>query len=199
MPTPTKPEVLTRYGLRDSDASWFVGKSGLLVRDGNQCEGARGYERVDFTDATTPALWERHGEANGWDYYRYRAPYTNRQITLRWESGGKAAGRIALKASGLQRDHVVALRDAYDSGACWWTEARWTSFGRDIDNLLLVSESENIRKSDDGPAEWTPPNARFVCAYLAIYVTTKRAYGLTITSADERAVVNSGCLAEVGS
>jgi hypothetical protein len=84
----------------------------------------------------------------------------------------------------LQVDHVVALADAWRSGAWKWSDGRRELFANDLINLNAIGAAENQRKSDSGPAGYRPSNAAQTCAYLAQYGSVKVAYGLAITQAD---------------
>ncbi len=56
-------------------------------------------------------------------------------------------------------DHVVALAEAWGSGARRWNDDTRDRFANDLvfrGSLRAVSASSNLRKSDQDPAEWLP-------------------------------------------
>ena len=62
----------------------------------------------------------------------------------------------------LEIDHVVALKEAWDSGAWGWTPERRSAFGNDLEDprsLRAVTGSVNQAKSDKDPSNWIPPDA----------------------------------------
>lgn len=141
---------------------------------------------VSLTDSQTRRL-APSGQAVG---STYTGPYTGKTFVVALRSNGV----LALRDMGVDRDHVVAKQDAWVSGGCEWSESAWKSFVRDTANLIIVDASENRSKSDDGPADWTPPVASFECTYINIYVSTKDRYDLVVSTRDEAAIVGSGCL-----
>lgn len=157
--------------------------SGLRVSD-EECGGSP--PSVSLPDSVTRQL-APSGQAVG---TTYTGPYTGKTFVVALRSNGV----LALRDMGVDRDHVVAKQDAWVSGGCGWAPARWKAFVRDPANLLVVDASENRSKSDDGPADWTPPVAAFGCAYVGIYVSTKERYDLVVSTRDEAAIVGSGCL-----
>ncbi|MCS5689596.1 MAG: HNH endonuclease family protein, partial [Acidimicrobiales bacterium] len=57
-------------------------------------------------------------------------------------------------------DHMVPLKEAWDSGAWAWDAARRQAFANDTtlaDALIAVSASSNRSKGSKDPAEWMPP------------------------------------------
>ncbi len=101
-------------------------------------------------------------------------PYTGREI--RFERGG---------GSEVDVDHVVALGNAWASGAARWPLERRVALANDPLNLLAVEASANRRKQDRDTAHWLPPNPAYHCAYVARQVAVKAKYRLAVT-ADER-------------
>ena len=95
----------------------------------------------------------------------------------------------------LQVDHVVALGDAWASGAWAWSDARRKAFSNDLANLNAIYGPENQSKSDKGPARYSPSNQAQTCAYLVQYGSVKVAWGLTVSQADYDAISDglSGC------
>jgi hypothetical protein len=87
----------------------------------------------------------------------------------------------------LEIDHVVALKEAWDSGAWAWDDARLTAFGNDVDDarsLVAVTGAENTAKSDKDPSNWIPPNADAVCAYVADWTAIKARWGLSMDESE---------------
>lgn len=95
----------------------------------------------------------------------------------------------------VQIDHVVALADAWASGAAAWDQATRYRLGNDPLNLLAVSGPLNTQKSDGNAARWLPPNVAYRCAYVARQIGVKYTYGLTVTTAERTAMagVLAGC------
>ena len=84
----------------------------------------------------------------------------------------------------LEVDHVVALADAWYSGAWRWSEAERAEFANDPLNLNAIDGEENQRKSAWGPADYAPANEAHRCAYLEQYARVKVKWGLAITQRD---------------
>lgn len=91
-------------------------------------------------------------------------------------------------ASEVDIDHVVALSDAWQTGAQQWSPARRVAFANDPVNLLAVDAHTNRSKGDGDAATWLPPNKRFRCVYVARQVAVKRKYKLAVTAAEENAI-----------
>lgn len=88
-------------------------------------------------------------------------------------------------------DHVVALAEAWDSGASAWSVDRRTRFANDLDvdwSLIAVSASSNRSKSDQDPADWLPPLASARCQYLAMWLAVKVRWSLTIDAGESAAL-----------
>jgi hypothetical protein len=87
----------------------------------------------------------------------------------------------------IQIDHVVALSEAWRSGASTWSSSRLVAFGNDVDGvgtLRAVSSTSNISKSDSDPANWLPPSGKALCQYITDWVTVKATWGLTMDQAE---------------
>jgi hypothetical protein len=100
-----------------------------------------------------------------------------------------------VKATAVQIDHVVALGDAWQTGAQGWAPATRELFANDPLNLLAVDGPANEQKSDSDAASWLPPNKAFRCTYVARQITVKATYRLWVTGAehDAMASVLAGC------
>ncbi|MCY3926175.1 MAG: HNH endonuclease family protein [bacterium] len=84
----------------------------------------------------------------------------------------------------LDVDHVVALADAWVSGAYAWADDLLDRFSNDLGNLNAIEAGENRSKSAKGPADYTPSAAGARCDYLVQYATVKVRWQLSITPAD---------------
>jgi Protein of unknown function (DUF1524)/Excalibur calcium-binding domain len=85
-------------------------------------------------------------------------------------------------------DHVVALSDAWQKGARYWSAAKRVRLANDPLNLLAVDAPANRGKGDGDTATWLPPKTSFRCPYVARQVAVKRKYGLWVTSAEQAAM-----------
>jgi hypothetical protein len=87
-----------------------------------------------------------------------------------------------------QIDHVIALGDAWQTGAQTWTPQRREAFANDPLELLAVDGPSNEAKGDSDAASWLPPNKKFRCTYAEIQVAVKAKYGLWVTAAEQSAL-----------
>lgn len=106
-------------------------------------------------------------------------------------SGGKwfsaYDGVETTDASTFDIDHVVALKEAWDSGASTWTAERRQAFANDLDDsfaLIAVSASSNRSKSDKDPAEWLPTRATYKCTYVNDWIRIKKTWNLSVDQAE---------------
>lgn len=88
----------------------------------------------------------------------------------------------------LDVDHVVALAEAWDSGAWAWSEGTRRRFANDPDNLLVVTASSNRSKSDQDVGEWRPARRDAWCLTADITARIKARYGLSVDPAEARAL-----------
>ncbi len=90
-------------------------------------------------------------------------------------------------ASTFDIDHVVALKEAWDSGANSWTAERREAFANDLGNsfaLIAVSASSNRSKSDKDPADWLPTRSSYKCTYVNDWIRVKKAWSLSVDQAE---------------
>ena len=106
-------------------------------------------------------------------------PYTG--ATIEFQRGDKTSALV-------QIDHVVALADAWRSGAWQWDAQRRQAFANDPDNLLAVDGAANEDKSASSADQWLPPNVAFRCDYVKRQIAIKYAYGLSVTQAEQDAM-----------
>ena len=89
-------------------------------------------------------------------------------------------GKTHTKDSGLDVDHLVPLKFAWDHGAWAWETDKMERFANDPINLVITSKSLNRSKGSDGPLSWLPPNTAFKCAYLKSFLAVMERYLLVL-------------------
>jgi len=95
----------------------------------------------------------------------------------------------------VQIDHVVALSDAWQTGAAQWDDLTRRNFANDPANLQATLGWVNQQKGDGNAATWLPPNTAYRCTFVTRIVDVKAAYGLWVTPAEHDAIagVLAGC------
>ena len=100
-------------------------------------------------------------------------------------------------ASDVDIDHMVTLKNAWESGAWGWTTAKRESFANDLSDpqLFAVTDNVNESKGDKSPDAWKPPLTSFYCTYAEAWTRVKYVWGLSVTSAEKSALASmlSGC------
>ncbi len=84
-------------------------------------------------------------------------------------------------------DHVVALSNAWGSGAWAWGDDQRALIANDPLNLQAAGYLANTEKSDKDAAAWLPQPG-YQCEYVARQISVKAAYKLTVTKAEKRAM-----------
>lgn len=91
-------------------------------------------------------------------------------------------GKKISLASQIDIDHMVPLKEAWDSGASLWDSGTRQSFANDLGfapSLVAVSLNSNRSKSDRDPSEWLPAKTAH-CSYTAQWVAVKWRWGLSV-------------------
>ncbi len=94
------------------------------------------------------------------------------------------SGRVFTSAGDIQIDHFVPLKNAYMTGAFEWDSKKRCLYANYLGNkfhLLAVNGSENLRKSDNSPDGYIPPNKAYVCQYLKQWLEVKLIWSLRLT------------------
>ena len=143
--------------------------------DGNKCNTRDDILRRDLTNVRfkvrTHACTVISGTLND--------PYTGK--TIEFKRGKKTS-------SAVQIDHVVALSNAWQTGAQDLTAEQRRQLANDPENLLAADGPANQQKSDADAADWLPSNTAYRCTYVARQVHVKAKYKLWFT-ADEKKVM----------
>ncbi len=88
----------------------------------------------------------------------------------------------------VQIDHVVALSNAWQTGAFKLTLMQRTAFANDPMNLFAVKGRLNSQKGDGDAATWLPPLKSFRCTYVAQQIAVKAKYSLWVTAPEKEAM-----------
>lgn len=101
------------------------------------------------------------------------------------------------EATDVDIDHMVARKEAHDSGLCKATPEVRYEFANDLLNLTLSTPSVNRNeKSDKDAAEWLPQYNK--CWYVFTVIQVKKKYKMSVDSAERDAMqeVLESCTAD---
>ena len=91
--------------------------------------------------------------------------------------------------SNIDIDHVVALSNAWQTGAAYFDKTKRQQIANDPLNLLAVDFSLNRQKGDGDAATWLPPLKSYRCDYVARQIAVKAKYGLWVTQPEKVAII----------
>ena len=91
--------------------------------------------------------------------------------------------------STIDIDHVVALSNAWQTGAAYFDKTKRQQIANDPLNLLAVDFSLNRQKGDGDAATWLPPLKSYRCDYVARQIAVKAKYGLWVTQPEKGAII----------
>jgi len=91
--------------------------------------------------------------------------------------------------STIDIDHVVALSNAWQTGAAYFDKTKRQQIANDPLNLLAVDFSLNRQKGDGDAATWLPPLKSYRCDYVARQIAVKAKYGLWVTQPEKSAII----------
>lgn len=113
-------------------------------------------------------------------------PYTGKEISF---------VRGADTSDDVQIDHVVALSNAWQTGAQQLTVNQRVALANDPLELIAVDGPANQAKGDGDAATWLPSNKAFRCQYVARQIAVKQKYTLWVTAPEKTAMqrVLSSC------
>ena len=89
--------------------------------------------------------------------------------------------------SALDIDHMIPLKEAWDSGAWAWSAMKRQLFANDLTDsrsLIAVTAGQNRSKSDRDPSNWLPPQTQYRCTYLAEWVAIKSHWKLSMDQSE---------------
>lgn len=143
--------------------------------DHNGCDTRNDVLRRDLTDVVLKAGTHGCKVSSG----TLADPYTGTTVSF-------TAGRTTSEA--VQIDHVVALSDAWQTGAQQLDADRREALANDPLNLLAVDGPSNTQKSDSDAASWLPAATGYRCQYVARQIEVKHDYGLWVTQSEHDAM-----------
>ncbi|MBR5950029.1 MAG: HNH endonuclease, partial [Actinomycetaceae bacterium] len=100
------------------------------------------------------------------------------------------------KSNEVQIDHIVALYNAWRTGAQDFSYKDRVAFANDPYNLIAVDGDTNYEKSDADASRWLPRDEDFRCEYVARQIGMKARYNLWVTEKEKktlRTVLNTEC------
>ena len=100
-------------------------------------------------------------------------------------------GAETIDPSKFDVDHMVPLKEAWDSGAWKWSPEQRQAFANDMsipESLIAVSASSNRSKGASDPAEWLPPRQEFHCQYVDAWLEVKKLWNLSMDQAEHDAI-----------
>lgn len=96
-------------------------------------------------------------------------------------------------SSGVDIDHMVPLKEAWESGAHAWNDSKRRSYANDIADprsLIAVSASSNRSKSDRDPQDWMPSAKKYACTYVSDWVAVKYRWELTVDIKERETLIS---------
>lgn len=88
----------------------------------------------------------------------------------------------------VQIDHVVALENAWRTGAQQLSQRERESLANDPANLFAVDQHSNAQKRSGDAATWLPADKSFRCTYIEHQVAVKTKYRLWVAPAEHDAM-----------
>lgn len=131
--------------------------------DGDGCETR---DQVLTRDSSSPT------QVDGYGCNVLSGNWTSPYDGARWTS-----------PSDVDIDHVVALKETWDSGGWQWDEARRTAYANDTSDdrtLVAVTDSVNQSKGDKDPSNWLPPQPADECRFIGDWIAIKARWELTM-------------------
>lgn len=96
-------------------------------------------------------------------------------------------GQVHTDPSDLDIDHLVPLKESWDSGAHSWSSSQRERFANDLSDgraLIAVTSGVNRSKGDRDPSQWLPPRSAYVCTYISDWIAVKYQWSLSMDSSE---------------
>lgn len=157
---------------RDQFGSAWTDKAKNVAMAGNGCDTRNDILKRDLTNVTLDR--NKCTVLSG----TLKDPYTGK--TINFQRGPESAK--------VQIDHIIALGNAWVTGAQQLSKDQRTSLANDPLNLVAVDGPANGQKSDGDAATWLPPNKGARCSYAVAQVNVKKKYNLWVTAPEKNAL-----------
>jgi hypothetical protein len=89
--------------------------------------------------------------------------------------------------SQLDVDHLVSLKEAWDSGAWSWSPERRIAYANDLTDgrtLVAVSATSNRSKGDRDPSNWIPDDDQAVCQFVGDWIAVKARWSMSMDQSE---------------
>ena len=150
---------------------------------------------LDVLDGLTV---EPEFEGSGYE----RAEFEHDRAFLCDDSGADPYTGAVFDPASCDVDHIVAAKEAFESGAWSWDVSRRRAFGNDGDNLIVTRDCVNRSKGAGDMAEWSGRIGSGVCeglttsaqgdCFLAVtIVVVKSSYSLSVDTAEKAALTQA--------
>ena len=83
---------------------------------------------------------------------------------------------------------MVALKEAWRSGAHAWSQEAWTEFANDDSNLHVTSSGSNRNKHGLDPSDWRPCRLEHWPRYARDWIGIKAKWNLSINIEEKQAL-----------
>lgn len=147
----------------------------------------------------------RDGDGDGLICEGHADPTPGAYNRAEWRFDSDAARALLGCSDSEHVDHVVALKEAHDSGGANWSSERKRTFANDGANLVCLDAGVNIAKSDHDLAEWSGGGCELRKEIAITTSLIKAAYELEIDPAEAQAIAEASdadctalALAELG-
>lgn len=107
-------------------------------------------------------------------------------VTGRWRS--YYDNKTWTRASDVDIDHLVPLKESWDSGARRWNDDTRRAFANDLTDsrsLVAVTDNVNQSKADRDPAQWLL-RKRAQCRYIKEWVAVKHRWRLSVDAREKK-------------
>ena len=152
---------------------------------------------VDALDTLLAGLSTAGENPAGYD----RADYEHDRRYLCETPGADPYTGLSFEPATCDVDHIVAAKEAHESGGHAWDRPTRQAFGNDALNLVASRDCVNRSKGSSDPAEWSTVQSGTCagatittagrCFWVASTITVKHRYNLSVDTA-ERAALQAG-------
>ena len=161
------------------DGSFWIWTNGDWQRQSTEAAEALAYLT---TIEPTPETWNApHPFYNRRDWESFPL---DRYREAEYDWAFYAPTPEALYDGPRQRDHLVALAEAHQSGGAYWPDAIKAAFALDAQNIFWLPAAVNNEKWAHDPAGWRPARPGVHQPYAIRWIDIKRQWALSFDEAE---------------